>query len=396
MKDSYDVIVIGAGPAGSMAARTATEAGCSVLILEKRSAIGTPIRCAEGIGKQDLEDFIVPDPAWISAEIKRGVLVAPDGRRITVSGTHTVGYTLDRKLFDRVLAWNAIEAGAEIEVKTLAVPLMENGILVGVTVVQNGITKNVRARVVIAADGVESQFAKLTGINTTLKLSEIATCMEYLVTGIDIEEDTNVFYFSHEIAPSGYLWIFPKGKKRANIGIGIRGDYSGDGHRAKDYLDAFIQKHYPDGKILEVISGGVPVTRPLPETYGDNLLIAGDAAHVSDPMTGGGIYQALYTGRLAGKTAANAIHAGDTSKTALSVYDAKWRNSSFGWNLRISHAGSEFYNKLSDEQLNRIFMEFPNCQIENISLITLLKAFVKKNPKLLLHLPGLAKIFISK
>ena len=220
--------------------------------------------------------------------------------------------------------------------------------------------------------------------------------MEYLVTGIDIEENTNVFYFSHELAPSGYLWIFSKGKNRANIGIGIRGDYSSEGHRAKDYLDAFIQKNCPDGKILEVISGGVPITRPLTETYGENLLIAGDAAHVSDPMTGGGIYQALYTGRLAGKTAAEAIHTGDTSKTALAVYDAGWRNSRFGWNLRLSHAGSEFYNRLSDEQLNNILGEFPDCQIDNISLITLLKAFVKNNPKLLLQLPGLAKVLISK
>ncbi|HJJ36647.1 MAG TPA: NAD(P)/FAD-dependent oxidoreductase, partial [Methanocorpusculum sp.] len=99
---------------------------------------------------------------------------------------------------------------------------------------------------------------------------------------------------------------------------------------------------------------------------------------------------------LAGKTAAEAIHANNTSKAALSVYDSGWRNSGFGWNLRLSHAGHGFYNKLSDEQLDRIFAEFPDCQIDNISLITLLKAFVKNNPKLLLHLPGLAKVLFSK
>ncbi len=141
MKETYDILVIGAGPAGALAAETAADAGCSVLLLEKRSAIGTPLRCAEGIMKADLEEFIEPDSAWISAVIKREIIVAPDGRQITITSKDIAGYTLDRKRFDRALVWNAIDAGAKVEVKSLAKPFLENGKIVGAIVTQNGITR---------------------------------------------------------------------------------------------------------------------------------------------------------------------------------------------------------------------------------------------------------------
>jgi digeranylgeranylglycerophospholipid reductase len=126
MKNKYDVLVIGGGPAGALAAKTAAEKGLSACIVEKRPAIGAPVRCAEGIGKEALLEFIDPDPRWISAEMTGAGIVAPDGFFMKLESAMAgskVGYVLDRKFFDRELVWKAAEAGADVAVKSRAQPL---------------------------------------------------------------------------------------------------------------------------------------------------------------------------------------------------------------------------------------------------------------------------------
>ncbi|MDD3136559.1 MAG: FAD-dependent oxidoreductase, partial [Methanoregula sp.] len=135
MKNKYDVLVIGGGPAGALAARTAVEKGLSALLVEKRPAIGAPVRCAEGLGKEALAEFMEPDERWISAEMTGAGIVAPDGFEMRLESAMAgskVGYILDRKVFDRDLVWQAADAGAEISVKTRAsAPILENGVVKG-------------------------------------------------------------------------------------------------------------------------------------------------------------------------------------------------------------------------------------------------------------------------
>ena len=329
MKDSYDILVVGGGPGGAVAARTAAEAGLSVLLVEKRSAVGVPVRSGESIRKDELLEFIDVDKRFISAEINSVVLIEPDG---SMNGsTEGVEYILDRKIFDRELVWRAAEAGAEIQVHARAAsPIMEGEKVCGAVIEQHGKTYEVRAKVVIAADGVESKFAKWAGIDTTIPLNGIKSCVQYVVNDIDIDEKTKLFYILPEDAPGGYIWIFPKGKRCANIGVGIPGT---GGYKARDYLDSFIEKKFPNGKITEVSAGGVPVCRPLNETAADGLLVVGDAARLSNSVIGCGIYNAMFTGRLAAEVAVLAVENGDTSKEFLMAYDKAWRDSNIGKKL---------------------------------------------------------------
>ncbi|MFY9800628.1 MAG: NAD(P)/FAD-dependent oxidoreductase, partial [Methanoregula sp.] len=298
MKNKYDVLVIGGGPAGAIAAKTAAEKGLSACLVEKRPAIGAPVRCAEGIGKEALHEFIDPNPCWISAEMTGASIVAPDGFLMKLESQlagNKVGYILDRKIFDRELVWKAAEAGADVIVKTRAsAPIMENGYVKGATIESCGHVMNVTADVVIAADGVESKFSRWCGIDTTIPVREIMSSVQYVMADINIDAHSTVFYLGNEVAPEGYLWVFPKGNRSANVGIGISGKKSGQGHRAKNYLDRFVKKTFPHGKTIEFIAGGVSVCRPLDCTVADGLLIAGDAARVVDPLTGGGIYNGMY------------------------------------------------------------------------------------------------------
>jgi digeranylgeranylglycerophospholipid reductase len=394
MKNKYDVLVIGGGPAGALAAKTAVGKGLSACIVEKRPAIGAPVRCAEGIGKEALQEFIDPDPRWISAEMTGAGIIAPDGFFMKLESAMAgskVGYVLDRKFFDRELVWKAAEAGADVAVKSRAcAPIRENGFVRGAKIDFCGKITDVRAEVVIAADGVESKFSKWCGIDTTVPVREIMSSVQYVMTDIDIDPHATIFYLGNEVAPEGYLWIFPKGNRTANVGIGISGKKSGEGHRAKDYLDKFVKKTFPNGKTIEYIPGGVSVCRPLDCTVADGLIIAGDAARVVDPLTGGGIYNAMYTGRLAAEVAADCIGKGDVSKKCLMAYDKAWRASKMGKAIERNYHIKEYLIKQPDTKLNEIIHSVSNLNLKEFSTINLIKEIIRVNPKLVLELGALA------
>ncbi|HUM77483.1 MAG TPA: NAD(P)/FAD-dependent oxidoreductase [Methanoculleus sp.] len=393
MKSKYDILVIGGGPAGALAAKTAAEAGNSVCLIEKRPAIGTPVRCAEGIGKDLLKEYVKPDPRWISADIERARIIAPNGTTISLEqdkAGNEVGYVLDRKIFDRELVWQAAEAGADVIVKTRATaPIMENGAVRGANVISIGTPAEIRAEVVIAADGVEARFARRAGLDTTVPLREMMSCAQYLMTDIDIDAGSTDFYLGNAIAPEGYLWIFPKGERTANVGIGISGRRSRDGSRAKDYLDRFVAKNFPDGKMIEAIVGGVPVCRPLECTVADGLMVVGDAARVVDPITGGGIGNALFTGRLAGQVASDCIAAGDCSKEALMAYDTGWRTSKMGASIERNYKIKEYFVTLDDAKLNTLADSIASASLKEFSVRAIIKELIKRNPKMILELKAL-------
>jgi digeranylgeranylglycerophospholipid reductase len=394
MKNKYDVLVIGGGPAGALAAKTAAEKGLSACIVEKRQAIGAPVRCAEGIGREALLEFIDPDPRWISAEMQGAGIVAPDGFTMKLESAMAgskVGYVLDRKFFDRELVWKAAEAGADVAVKSrAAAPLLEKGVVKGAKIEHCGTVTDVKADIVIAADGVESKFSKWCGIDTTVPVREIMSSVQYVMTDIDIDEHSTIFYLGNDVAPEGYLWIFPKGKRTANVGIGISGRKSGKGHRAKDYLDKFVKKTFPEGKTIEYIPGGVSVCRPLECTVADGLIITGDAARVVDPLTGGGIYNGMYTGRLAAEVAADCIGRGDTSKKALMTYDKTWRSSRMGKAIERNYHIKEYLINQPDEKLNEIIHSVSKLNLKEFSTISLIKEIIRVNPRLMLELGALA------
>lgn len=396
MKSNYDLLIIGGGPGGALAAKTAAENGLSVCLIEKRPAIGVPLRCAEGIGEDMLHEFFDElNPKWISAYVNQAVIVAPDNQKVILGSAFArkeVGYILDRKVFDRDLVMLAAKAGAEIYVKTRAVgAIVKDGVVQGARVMYDGVERDIYATIVVAADGIESQFVRWCGINSTVPLRELETCAQYLMTDIAIENDETVIYLGNDIAPGGYVWIFPKGNRTANVGIGIMGSRSGEGNRAKNYLDAFVEDKFPEGKQMELIIGGVSICKPLECTVADGLMIVGDAARLSDPMTGGGIYNAMYTGRLAAEIATEAIRQGTCSKEYLMAYDTTWRNSGLGHELARNYRMKEFFVTLDDTTLNGIFNSVINLQMTEFTVLNIVRAIMKLNPEVRKQLKSLIK-----
>ena len=158
---------------------------------------------------------------------------------------------------------------------------------------------------------------------------------------------------------------------------------SGDKHRAKDYLDSFVKNNFPRGRMLELMAGGVPVCQPLCSTVSDGLMIVGDAARVVDPITGGGIYNAMYTGRLAAEVATGSISMGDCSSSALASYDKKWRDSPIGEGLKRNYKFKEYLINLSDEKLNKLAHSASKLNLKEFSIMNLVRELLLKNPGML-------------
>ncbi len=352
MKDSYDVIVVGAGPAGSITAKTAAERGLSVLLIEKRQEIGEPVRCAEAISVKGLAEFIEPDQKWICAKIRHARFISPSGRSIEFKDRNNdIAYVLDRKLFDRDLARKAAGAGADIYSKTQATGLItEQGIVKGITGKCLGDDFEARAQVVVAADGIESRVARWAGINTTLRRPDIGACVQYHIVHPDVRSDCFEFYLGNRRCPGGYVWVFPKGDGEANVGLGMTLNVT-SGKPPLSYLNDFVAERFPGASVLQAFSGGVPVGRRLQHISTDGLVLVGDAARLSDPATGEGILNGMISGRIAGNVIADAIASGDVSAGELKRYDDEI-SAHMGTVLDRNYLVKQFIMSCSDLELN--------------------------------------------
>ncbi len=383
MNETYDIVIVGAGPAGSTTARFAARTGASVLVLEKDRDIGLPVRCAEGATDAGLRSVLEEiNPRWIENRVQNVMFHSPDDQEVEL-GFNQTGYILNRKLFDYDLAQLAAKEGAAIFTKANVTGLLRNnGTISGVQFEQFGKTFSVNAKLVVAADGVESRVGRWAGVDTRTRMKDMETCVQYTARDIHVSENHLHLYFSSRYAPEGYLWIFPKGDGLANVGLGI----SGRAARQKSplaYLNEFMQERFPEAAMLTSVAGGVPCDKTLDQIVGDGFLLVGDAAHQVNPITGGGIVPALVAGKIAGEIAGLAIAKGDVSAKALQDYPKRWHKAE-GKNHQIFYKLKEYIYKLTDDELEDIANVGLSVPLEKRTMLTLFRAALVRKPSLVL------------
>lgn len=389
MNDAYEVVVVGAGPAGCLAATEAARAGAKTLLLEKHAEIGRPVCCAGGISVAGLERVVIPDEDWISARIEKTTVVAPSGKEITLSYPKA-GYILHRDRFDRGLSARAVEAGAVLlrQAPVTAVSMNGGEGVRSLSVEYNSSEREIEGRVFIAADGVESRVAAMAGIKTVLDLENVDSACQYLVEGLDIDDDRIVVYLGNEIAPGGYAWVFPRSRTSAHVGLSIlsRRDPFGpvrtNVDHARRYLDRFVSTHFPEGRRLEMMMGAVPVYQPgFPLTKG-NLLIVGDAARLIDSLSGAGISSALLSGSIAGRTAVRWLK----KNGSLSAYPREFLKIKKR-ELYSSRILRKVYVKARDSDFEQVIDAlrgfFPDGKLQSLNIPELALRLILKNPRLL-------------
>jgi digeranylgeranylglycerophospholipid reductase len=390
IRDRYDVVVVGGGPAGTLAARTAAEKGVSVLVLEKDRDLGIPVRCAEACGRKSLDRFLEPDPRWVAHQLDQVRFFAPDGNFVEVK-TDEVGYILNRRIFDQELGRRAVRAGAQILTRAYVYGLTLNHTQVtGVKVKLPDRQREIAAKIVIAADGVESRVGRWAGLRTHFALKDLESCYQLVLGGITVNPASVDCYFGEKVAPGGYAWVFPKGEDIANVGIGVAASMT-RGISPKAYLERFVEEHFPGASVLACVAGGVPAAKPFKQIHGAGILLAGDAAAHSNPLTGGGIISAMAAGRLAGEVAADCILKGDWSPAALSAYTLEWENR-WGEEQRRHYRLKEAVHKLTDKTLNQAAQMLNKLPPEKRTMQNVFRVTLAHHPQLLFDI---ARSFLS-
>ena len=365
----YDVVVVGAGPAGCLAAKYSAKNGAKTLLIEEHASIGSPVQCAGLLSTNAIRECeVVPDSGF--HPITGAFIYAPDRRRIRISGGEIKAYVVDRRIFDRTLAENAVRSGADILMCTRAVGIDISRAAHGrrriLHVAIEGEPDVIEADVIIGADGVQSRIARWAGLDTP----ETVLSGAQVSTVYDFDDPGFVEIFPGSCAPGFFAWAIPY-HGSARIGLAVHpgsgsaarmGVGSGSGSEMGDesawaHLKRLIAEHPVvsekcDPGITGIVLGGIPISVP-PQTAADGLLIVGDAAGQVKPTSGGGVHPGAISAKIAGKIAADAVMEGDTSARRLSEYDKLWR-AMIGRELAIGRRINGWVARLSDSEIDRL------------------------------------------
>lgn len=303
-----DILVIGAGPAGASASQKAAEAGVKVLLIDRKSVIGKPVRCAEFIPKQLLGELEC-GKEFIVQPVKSMKSILPDN---SIEKTPSPGLIINRDIFDRALVEKAKEAGSEIQTGVRALALDGNNVLVS----KNRELISVKAGVIIGADGPHTRVGKWIG-SFNKNLIPAVQARVVLTEPLDSTE----VYFNKRFF-GGYAWLFPKGNM-ANVGMGIK--CGSRRNTMMGSLDYFLKTLKEQNRITEEVTGytagWIPVETPR-KIVKDNIMLVGDAAGQTHPITGAGVAPAVICGKMAGEWAAEAIKKNNLG--LLKEYENEW------------------------------------------------------------------------
>ncbi|MGC8657294.1 MAG: NAD(P)/FAD-dependent oxidoreductase, partial [Thermoplasmata archaeon] len=259
--------------------------------------------------------------------------------------------------------------------------IKEGNKITGVKAKHMGENFRINAKMIIGADGFESQVGRWGGLNTVLKTNDEVSCLQYRMAGIECNPDYTDFYIG-SFAPGGYVWVFPKGDGVANVGIGIELKFLKNKGDTKRMLDEFISRMpgLSKGKKIDMVAGAVSVSKPLDSVVRDNMMLVGDAGRMIDPLTGGGINAACISGKIAGKIASEAIESKDYSKEFLQKYEKGWRKE-LEEKMYRNWFAKERLSELSDTTLDNLLELLSNQKLDALTAHNILKVVKEKYPE---------------
>ncbi len=352
-KYNYDLVIVGAGPAGSSAAFAAAKNGIKVALIEKENEIAETVRTSGVTWIESIKEFGIPDNCY--NKIKNFSFVSPNNQ-VTISDSVATAAVLDVRKTYRWLADEAKNMGADIFLKTNINEVIKNeeNDIVGVSGI--GINGKIifNSKVIIDATGFTSTISKAMGFVTQWK--RFGAGAEYEAKVENVDSETWWLMVGQEYTPAGYAWIFPLGNNIVRIGVGVGKPESNvdPTQRLKEIIEKKLGPIEKLGKItpLEFHYGLIPNDGLSRKTVFNNLILVGDTAGQANPLVLEGIRYAIKFGRVAGEVASNAIKNKKTDEKSLYPYEENWRNAI---ESKISSAGKiqDRWIGLSDEQWDK-------------------------------------------
>lgn len=321
----FDVLVVGAGPVGCIAAKTACEQGANALVFEEHANIGVPTQCSGLVSKKGLDLLGINYSSAVVNKLN-GANIFGLNECVRVKARETKAILLDRRKFDEICASDAEQAGAKIQL--------------GRQVKKNDL--NSREQIIVGADGAYSSIAEFFGFP---KISGWVVCFQAFFEKAVIEDASSVSVFiSNELFPGFFGWVIPENEEACRVGLGINVESSGG--NVKKTFDELLKlrqvKEIVGGARMTGFHGGAIPASVRAKTCNERVLLVGDAAGQVKSTTGGGIFFGCSCARIAGKLAATGKVGG---------YEKTWRNA-YEKDLRLHAEIRRFLNSLSDEKLD--------------------------------------------
>ena len=339
----HDTIVVGGGPIGSYVAYRLADSSHSVSVLEMKSAAGEPVCCTGIVGQECADTFDIDDRV-ILRRVNSASLYSPSGKRLYLRREEPQACILDRAAFDKAMADKAEGAGAEYHFNSRVRDIAIESDRATVTALRQGKEYKIQAKCVVIACGFSPGLLQRLGLGG---FGDFAAGAQAEVTTPGNEE---VEAYFGDMAPGFFAWLVPTGPTTARAGLLSR-------ENPGRYLKMWLKELAAKGKITSAEAplkyGGIPL-KPLRRTYGERLIVAGDAAGQVKPTSGGGIYYGLIGADIAAGTLHQALADGDLSAKRLARYERGWRKR-LGRELRTGYWARKLYERLSNEQIDRIF-----------------------------------------
>lgn len=348
MKDTEtEILVVGAGPAGLIAAREAAQKGVEVTILEEHAAIGRPCHCAGLLSLKGLTTIGIPSRGqFIQNRVKGARFFSPSGLSFTVERDQPVACVVDRCLLDSFLVQQAEDAGARICLNARVNDVKREGSRV---TAYTGKTRNA-AKLLIDAEGVSSRIVRTVGLKP-LNFEGVLPGLQHDITGVHVDPNYVEVHVGRKRAPGFFAWVIPLKEDSARIGLACK-----DGN-PKDLLEKFINNRFPGETGLERFatrSGMVVTCGPIERTFDDRVMIVGDAAGHVKPTTGGGVILGGVCASIAGEVAAEAIKRRKFSAEFLQRYERLWKIK-LGKEFKTGLLARKLMNNLSDKAIDKLF-----------------------------------------
>lgn len=352
MKTTPDIVVVGAGPCGSLSAYTAAKLDTNVLVCEEHNQVGKPNHCAGHLSISSLQKLGLNYPSnIIENKIMGAKFCSPKGNQFVLRCQAPVTYVLNREKFDKHLAQLAMNAGAQYRFNSRVKSLvLDSGYAKGV-VLKNG--EKLESKMVIDAEGCSSSVLKQSGLGG-LSSSAVVRGIQAEVDCVEnVETDMVELYLGQKVAPDFFAWIIPKTDGTAKVGLATsKGN-------PQQYLEKFMKKHpvaskkLKHSKITKTTVHPIPLAGPIQKTYSNGFLAVGDAASQVKATTGGGVVFGATCAKIAGEVAAEAVGCNDFSEEFLSRYETRCKQS-VDFELKVMLQLRRMLNSLSDKKTDSL------------------------------------------
>ena len=352
-----EIVVVGGGPAGLIAAKTAAEKDVDVLLFESKDKIGFHEHCAGLLSINGLNSLnlpTIPSDIFQNKKIIGARLYSPTGKIIEVQKKEPTACVVDRVRFNLFLSSLAEKAGVVIETSSRVIDIKRKNGLLELSLGKKNSFEKINSKITILAEGRFPKLNNKVGLPIPSRKKMIYTSQYYMSNVSGIDKHYVELYQTKEYAPGFFAWIIPINEETAKVGLGS------NSIPASKQLDYFIKKHpiakkkLNKSEINKKTSGAIPIGSYISHTYTDNVLVVGDAASQTKPTTGGGVILGGIAAQIAGDVAANAIINKDFTRKYLSKYAKFWKKE-MKRNLSIMRHVRLYLNSLNNKETEKLF-----------------------------------------